>query len=121
MKNRLLGGSAAAALLFAVGSIPAAALMTASPTADQAANGCGSGWYFNTYTQSCAAVGAAGRGLRPARARPRPRPRLRVRGALSRPGQRVHPRHRTAGLSQRQFVHLSTRQHQVRVDRHCRV
>ncbi|HUO37547.1 MAG TPA: hypothetical protein VMU34_06800 [Mycobacterium sp.] len=64
MRNLLLRAAATVALLFAVGSIPAAALMSGSPGADRAANGCGRGWYFNTYTQSCQPWGqdAAGYG-----------------------------------------------------------
>ena len=44
-------------LVFALAALPETGLMTASPAVSRANNGCGVGWYYDTYLRSCQPYG----------------------------------------------------------------
>jgi hypothetical protein len=57
MKQWLRRWCVVAVLVFALGALPETGLMTAPPAVSRANNGCGVGWYYDTYMRSCQPYG----------------------------------------------------------------
>jgi hypothetical protein len=53
MKKWLRRCCVVAVLVFALAALPETGLMTVSPAVSRAVNGCGVGWYYDTYLRSC--------------------------------------------------------------------
>ena len=57
MKQWLRRWCVVAVLVFALASLPLTGLMTVSLAVSRAANGCGVGWYYDSYARSCQPYG----------------------------------------------------------------